>query len=78
MEVFAYSDNVCFSVEPQLNTIQNNDSIAYKVEWNSTNNFGNTVAGGYASGVYFSRLEATSVNDPSKSFVQVRKMLLIR
>lgn len=44
------------------------------VEWNSKNNIGNTVA----SGVYFYRLEATSVGDLSKSFVQVKKMLLVR
>ncbi|MBI1805536.1 MAG: T9SS type A sorting domain-containing protein [Ignavibacteria bacterium] len=43
-------------------------------EWNSTNNFGNLVG----SGVYFYRLEATSVADPSKHFSQVKKMLLIR
>jgi photosystem II stability/assembly factor-like uncharacterized protein len=31
-----------------------------------------------ASGVYFYRLEATSVSDPSKTFTQVRKAILIR
>jgi photosystem II stability/assembly factor-like uncharacterized protein len=31
-----------------------------------------------ASGVYFYRLEAVSVNDPSKSFMQVKKMVLVR
>jgi len=31
-----------------------------------------------ASGVYFYRLQATSISDPSKTFTQVRKMLLIR
>jgi hypothetical protein len=44
------------------------------VDWNSTNNLGNTVS----SGVYFYRIEATSVNDPGKRFTQVKKMLLIR
>ncbi|MDP2209457.1 MAG: S8 family serine peptidase [Bacteroidota bacterium] len=43
-------------------------------QWDSRNNVGNAVA----SGVYFYRLEATSVNDPSKSFVQVKKMILLR
>lgn len=44
------------------------------VEWNSTNNFGNTVA----SGIYFYRIEVTSVSEPSKSFIQVKKMLLLK
>ena len=39
------------------------------VEWNASN---------VASGVYFYRLEATSVSDPSKSFTQVKKMLLVK
>lgn len=39
------------------------------IEWNATN---------IASGIYFYRIEATSVLDPSKSFTQVRKMILLR
>ncbi len=39
------------------------------VEWNAVN---------VASGVYFYRIEATSIADPSKTFTQVKKMLLIR
>jgi uncharacterized repeat protein (TIGR02543 family) len=35
-------------------------------------------ANGVSSGVYFYRLEATSVSDPSKSFTQVKKMLLLK
>ena len=35
-------------------------------------------ATGLASGLYFYRLDATSINDPAKSFSQTRKMLLIR
>jgi hypothetical protein len=35
-------------------------------------------ASGLASGVYFYRLEATSLSDPSKMFTQVKKMLLLR
>jgi hypothetical protein len=31
-----------------------------------------------ASGVYFYRINATSVSDPNNSFVQVKKMLLVR
>ena len=31
-----------------------------------------------ASGVYFYRLEATSISDPSKTFTQVKKMVLLR
>ena len=44
------------------------------VEWNSTNNLGNSLA----SGVYFYRMEATSAADPSKQFTQVRKLLLLK
>ena len=44
------------------------------VEWNATNKTGNAIA----SGVYFYRLTATSVTDPSKSFVEVKKMLLLK
>ncbi len=32
----------------------------------------------FASGIYFYRLEATSVSDPSKTFSQVKKMILLR
>ncbi|MGA2625354.1 MAG: T9SS type A sorting domain-containing protein [Bacteroidota bacterium] len=39
------------------------------VEWN---------AGSAASGIYFYRLEATSTSDPTKSFTQVKKMLMIK
>jgi hypothetical protein len=38
-------------------------------EWN---------ARGLASGIYFYRLEAASLSDPSKAFVQVRKMILLK
>jgi hypothetical protein len=31
-----------------------------------------------SSGMYFYRLEATSINDPSKQFVETKKMLLLR
>ncbi|MFI5252198.1 MAG: SdrD B-like domain-containing protein [Bacteroidota bacterium] len=39
------------------------------VEWNST---------GIASGVYFYRIEATSMTDPAKTFMQVKKMALLK
>jgi len=46
------------------------ESAGYKhIEWNSS---------AVASGIYFYRLEATSISDPSKSFTQVRKMILIK
>lgn len=44
------------------------------IEWNSTNNIGNAVA----SGVYFYRIDATSVTERTKTFTQVKKMLLLR
>jgi hypothetical protein len=43
-------------------------------EWNSTDGAGNLVS----SGVYFCRLEAAGTASSSKTFVQVKKMLLIR
>ncbi len=46
------------------------ESAGYKqIEWNSS---------AVASGIYFYRLEATSISDPGKSFTQVRKMILIK
>jgi hypothetical protein len=39
------------------------------VEWNASS---------IASGIYFYRLEATSTTDPTKSFTQVKKMLMIK
>ena len=35
-------------------------------------------ASSFASGIYFYRLEATSVANPGKTFTQVRKMVLMR
>lgn len=35
-------------------------------------------AGNFASGIYFYRLEATSIADPTKTFTQIKKMLLIK
>ncbi|MDP2207399.1 MAG: FlgD immunoglobulin-like domain containing protein [Bacteroidota bacterium] len=60
----------------EVNTLVNDEqSAGFKsIEWNSINNMGNAVA----SGVYFYRIEATSVNDPGKRFIQVKKMLLLR
>jgi hypothetical protein len=46
----------------------------YSVQWNSRNVSGNPVA----SGVYFYRVEANAVSDGTKSFTQVKKMLLLR
>jgi hypothetical protein len=34
--------------------------------------------GGLSSGIYFYRLDATSVSDPTKHFVQTRKMVLVK
>ena len=54
-------------VKTLVNEIQD---VGYKfIEWNANE---------VASGVYFYRLEATSMADPSKSFTQVKKMLLLK
>ena len=46
------------------------EEAGYKsIQWNASS---------FASGVYFYRLEATSVADPSKTFRQVRKMVLLK
>jgi flagellar hook assembly protein FlgD len=46
------------------------EPAGYKtVTWNGTD---------VASGVYFCRLQAAGVTDPSKTFTQVRKLVLIR
>jgi hypothetical protein len=46
------------------------ETAGYKnLEWN---------AGSLASGIYFYRLDATSVSDPTKTFMQTRKMILLK
>jgi hypothetical protein len=46
------------------------ETAGYKsVEWNASN---------FSSGVYFYRLEATSISDAGKSFTRVKKMILIK
>jgi len=46
------------------------EEAGYKsVHWNANN---------FSSGVYFYRIEATSINDRSKTFKQVRKMVLLK
>jgi hypothetical protein len=39
------------------------------VRWNAVN---------FASGVYFYRMDAVAVSDPSRSFTSVKKMVLIK
>jgi hypothetical protein len=52
------------------NLVDGIETAGYKeVAWN---------AGNAASGLYFCRIEASSVDDPSKSFTQVKKMILLR
>jgi len=52
-------------------TLTNGIEMAgYKeVQWNAAN---------FASGVYFYRLEATSLSNPSRTFTQVKKMMLLK
>jgi hypothetical protein len=50
--------------------VDERQDAGYKsVEWNATD---------VPSGVYLYRLDATSVSDPSKTFIQVMKMLLVK
>ncbi len=46
----------------------------WSAEWRATNSHGSPVA----SGVYICRLEATRIDDPSRTFVELRRMVLIR
>ncbi|MDI6804026.1 MAG: NosD domain-containing protein [Bacteroidota bacterium] len=55
-----------------VNGIQ--DAGYYEVVWNSDNNTGNQAA----SGVYFYRISAIDITNPSNKFLQVRKMMLIK
>lgn len=45
----------------------------HSFQWN-TSSAGNAIA----SGIYFYRLEATSLNDPSKRFIEVKKMTVLK
>jgi len=55
--------------------IDDNQEAGFKsIEWNSTNNSGNVVA----SGVYFYRITATNMAEPSKIFVDTKKMMLLK
>ena len=47
-------------------------------EWNPSDNRTGLAAGGMSSGVYFYRIEATGIFSPSKPYVEVKKMLLVR
>lgn len=70
-----YDSKVTLKIFNQLgelvSTLVNEFEITgYKsVEWNASN---------LASGSYYYKLEATNVTDPSKTFTQVKKMLLIK
>ncbi len=46
----------------------------YQVEW-SPNVSSPT---GFSTGIYFYRIEATSLNDPNKHFVDVKKLMLMK
>ncbi len=59
-------------VETLLSTSQYPGEV--NAQWNGRNSEGNVVA----SGVYFYRLEATTLGDPGKRFVQVNKMMVLR
>ena len=48
---------------------ENQDGGVRSVEWNARS---------LSSGIYFYRLEASSLSDPSKAFAQVRKMILLK
>jgi endoglucanase len=48
------------------------------VVWNAQVATGLPAKGGYASGVYFYRIDAVSVSDPNRRFVETRKLLLLK
>jgi hypothetical protein len=54
----------------QVAVLENGEQQAgvHEVEWH----------GNVASGIYFYRLEAVSFIDPSKRFVDVKKMILLK
>jgi plastocyanin len=53
-----------------INLVHGTEDAGLKeVTWNASN---------VASGIYISRFEATSIGNPSKTFIQTRKMLLIK
>jgi len=60
-----------FNVLGQLvaTLIDGEQSAGYqKVQWNAN----------VSSGIYFYRIEATAVDDPTKYFLDTKKMLLLR
>ncbi|MBI1806134.1 MAG: T9SS type A sorting domain-containing protein [Ignavibacteria bacterium] len=59
-------------IKTLINEMQNAGDKS--VEWNSTNNSRASVA----SGVYFYRLEAVDVRNPTNRFIKARKMVLVR
>ncbi|MBI1805211.1 MAG: T9SS type A sorting domain-containing protein [Ignavibacteriae bacterium] len=60
--------------EVKILVSETRDAGTEQVEWNSRNNTGDPIA----SGVYFYRIDATSVADPSKTFTRVRKLVLLK
>ena len=70
-----YPSNVRLTIynvlgQPIRILVDGNQNAGYQsAEWN---------AGSYASGTYFYRLDAVSVDDPSKHFMQVRRMVLVK
>jgi len=60
----------------EVNTlVEGVQEAGYKiVEWNATNRFGQPVA----SGVYFYRIEATGLGNQKPSFVQIKRMLVLK
>lgn len=55
------------------------DAGSKTVVWNSGNMAsGISASGGYASGVYFYRLDATSIADPTQTFSSVMKMMFVK
>ncbi|MDD8019064.1 MAG: alpha-amylase family glycosyl hydrolase [Bacteroidota bacterium] len=74
------SINIYNNLGQEVANLVNSEQQAgsYETHWNTTSASGMPSKGGYASGVYFYRINAVSTSDPNKRFMQWKKMLLLK